>query len=105
MYFTKQGMPVFPFPISILVKCESEFGLPLRHADLGLPAQLQASKEVALKSDPTYLMNHRMSTRHTHWPTFGRLQKKNVAMSSQQAKPTLTIVTGSSKWVWPSGSH
>ena len=24
-------------------------------------------------SDPTYLMNHRMSTRHTHCPTFGRL--------------------------------
>lgn len=66
-------MLILPFPISILVKCESEFGLPLRHADQGLPAQLQASKEVALKSDPTYLINHRMSTRHTHWPTFGRL--------------------------------
>lgn len=73
MYLIKQGMPLFSFPISIFVKCESEFGLPLRHADRGLPEQLQASKEVAMKSDPTYLMNHRMSTRHTHCPTFGRL--------------------------------
>lgn len=52
MHFIKQGMPVFPFPTSVLAKCESEFGLPLRHADLCLPAQLQASTEVALKSDP-----------------------------------------------------
>lgn len=65
-------MLMLPFPISILVKCESEFGLPLRHADQGLPAQLQASKEVALKSS-LHLIKPQDVNKTYHWPTFGRL--------------------------------